>query len=75
MSDFGRVLVALGALLLIIGLVILVLPMLGIQVGKLPGDFQFHSGSLSCLIPLGTSILFSILLTVGLNVLIRFLNR
>jgi hypothetical protein len=75
MNDLGRMLVIAGVLLLLVGLVIIGLPRLGINVGKLPGDFQFNNGSLTCLVPLGTSILLSILLTLGLNILIRFLNR
>lgn len=75
MADFGRILVALGAALLIVGGLFLLLPRLGVNLGRLPGDFRFQFGQGSCLIPLATSILLSIILTVGLNLLIRFFNR
>jgi hypothetical protein len=43
--------------------------------GKLPGNFQFQIGSVSCIFPLATSILLSILLTLVLNFLLRLINR
>lgn len=75
MPDFGRVLIALGLVFLVLGGLFVLLPRLGISLGKLPGDFSFGFGQSACLIPLASSILLSILLTVGLNLLIRFFNR
>jgi hypothetical protein len=39
------------------------------------GNFQFQIGSVSCIFPLATSILLSILLTLVLNFLLRLINR
>lgn len=75
MNDFGRTLIGLGLLLLIVGGLFLLLPRLGLNLGKLPGDFRFDIGQTTCLIPIATSILLSILLTLGLNLLGRFFNR
>jgi hypothetical protein len=75
MSDLGRLLVVAGILLLIVGGLFLLLPRMGVQLGRLPGDFRFSVGQMTCMIPIATSILLSVLLTIGLNLLLRFLSR
>jgi hypothetical protein len=65
---FGLLLAGAGALLWALGRT-------GIPLGRLPGDLRFESGSLTCFIPLATSILISLILTVALNLIARFLNR
>jgi len=74
MTDLGRVLIVLGVVLLVAGGLIL-LPRLGLSLGRLPGDLRFETGQFTCLIPIATSILLSLLLTLGLNLLGRFLDR
>jgi hypothetical protein len=56
----GRLLVVLGLLIAGIG----VLVMLGLPLGRLPGDFSFKRGNVSLYVPIGTSILVSIVLTL-----------
>jgi hypothetical protein len=75
MPDLGRILVILGVVFLVVGGLFLLLPRLGINLGRLPGDFQFESGQFTCLVPLATSIILSLILTVGLNLLARFFDR
>jgi hypothetical protein len=75
MNDLGRILVYAGMGLLAIGGLVLLLPRLGVQLGRLPGDIRYQSGQFTCLIPIATSILLSIILTIGLNLLARFFNR
>jgi len=56
-----------GRLLLIVGLLIAgigVVMMLGLPLGRLPGDIAFKRGNVSVYIPIGTSILVSIVLTL-----------
>lgn len=48
---------------------------LGLPLGRLPGDIRLQFGSVTCVFPLASSILLSLLLTVGLNLLGRFLNK
>ena len=55
----GRLLVLLGLGIAAIGLLI----MLGVPIGRLPGDFSVRRGSFSFYFPLATSIILSILLT------------
>jgi hypothetical protein len=63
-----------GKLLVVVGLVIVmvgVLVMLGVKIGRLPGDFSFRVGNSTFYFPLMTSVLLSILLTL----IFAFLRR
>ena len=63
-----------GKLLLIVGLVISglgLLVMLGLPLGRLPGDFSVKRGNFAFYFPLTTSIVLSILLTL----LLAFFRR
>jgi hypothetical protein len=63
-----------GKLLLVVGLVIAgigLLMMAGIPFGRLPGDIVIRRGSGTFYVPLATSILLSIILTLLLAVLRR----
>jgi hypothetical protein len=56
-----------GKILVVIGLVIAglgVLIMLGLPLGRLPGDFAVRRGNFAFYFPLATSIIVSILLTL-----------
>ncbi len=43
--------------------------------GRLPGDIRIERPGFICLIPLASSVIVSILLTILLNIIVRFLNR
>ena len=58
----GKTLVLLGLGIAALGLVIMV----GVPLGRLPGDFYIRRGSFSLYFPLATSIVLSILLTLVL---------
>jgi hypothetical protein len=63
-----------GKLLVIVGLVIAgvgLLVMMGLPIGRLPGDFTVKRGNATFYFPLATSILASILLTLLLSLLRR----
>lgn len=69
--ELGLILVGLSALLAVAGLVVY---WGGFSwFGRLPGDIRYESGSTRVFVPLTSMILLSILLTVLLNVLRRFL--
>jgi hypothetical protein len=51
MGDLGRLLVIAGLVLLFVGGLFLLLPRLGINLGRLPGDFRFETGQFTCLVP------------------------
>ena len=75
MSDLGRILIIFGVVLLVVGGLLTLLPRLGLPLGRLPGDLRFETGQFTCLVPIATSIVLSILLTIGLNLLARFFNH
>ena len=58
----GKTLVFIGLGIATLGL----LMMLGVPIGRLPGDFYVRRGSFSFYFPLATSIILSILLTLVL---------
>ncbi|HEY3111750.1 MAG TPA: DUF2905 family protein [Chloroflexota bacterium] len=74
LSDLGRTILLLGAILVVVGLLLTLagrIPLLG----RLPGDIVIERGNLTCAVPIATSILLSLLLTLILNVLARLGNR
>lgn len=70
MSDLGRLLIFAGAALMILGLVLVLGPRVP-YLGRLPGDLRFEWGGGSLYLPLATSVLLSIVLTIILNLLLR----
>lgn len=75
MEQFARVLILVGASLLIIGAGIYLASRLQLPIGRLPGDIVITRDNFTCFFPLATSIILSILLTIGLNLIGRLLNR
>ena len=77
MDSLGRLLVFLGLAVATVGAVLWAaarLPFLA-SLGSLPGDFVLRRGPLTVFVPLTTMILVSIVLTVVINLLLRFLRR
>jgi hypothetical protein len=75
MEALARILIVLGLLLLVIGGLVFAAAKIGLPLGRLPGDFRFQTGNITCMIPLATSILLSVVLTILLNVIVRLLNK
>ena len=69
MEGVGKLVLLIGAILVVAGGVMFLLGRLGLS--SMPGDISFKTGNLRVFIPIGTSILLSIILTILLNVLIR----
>ncbi len=65
----GKILILLGLLLVLLGLVLSLVEHL--PLGHLPGDFVIRRGNWTIYIPLATSLLLSVLLTLLLNLLFR----
>ena len=63
----GKLLVIAGLLVAFVGLLV----MLGVQIGRLPGDLSYRRGNTTFYFPIVTSIVASILLTL----LLAFLRR
>ena len=68
-SGLGKLLLVLAGVLAVLGL-LLVLAGRGL-IPHLPGDFSFGGRTWRVYVPLGTSILVSILLTIALNLFFR----
>jgi hypothetical protein len=66
----GRALILLGLLLAVIGLLI----NLGVPLGRLPGDFTLRRGGFSLYLPLATSIIASMVLTL-LSAVVAYLSK
>ena len=62
----GRTLIALGILLVIIGLALEYAPRLPFRIGRLPGDIYFHRNNTTFYFPIVTCLLVSLLLTLVL---------
>src|SRR6266542_5913415 len=70
MSELGRVLIGIGIVLIVIGVAFLVLGRLP-WLGRLPGDILIERDDVRVVIPLGTMLLISLLLTLIANLLAR----
>ena len=65
--DLGRILIVVGLIVAGVGLLVV----LGVRLGRLPGDIVIEGERSGIFIPIVTSILISIVLTVVLNLVLR----
>jgi hypothetical protein len=72
MTDFGKVLVGLGAILVLAGIVVMLVGKSHLPLGRLPGDIVYRGKNSVFYFPLATSILLSIALSLVLYVISRF---
>ena len=66
MAETGRILVALGVALVVIGGIVMLLGRTGMPLGRLPGDFLYRGKTTTLYFPLASSILISIVLSIVL---------
>jgi hypothetical protein len=73
LAGIGRFLVAAGLTLAAIGLLLVIAPQVpGLdRLGRLPGDIFVQRGNTTIFIPIVSSIVISVLLTIILNLFIR----
>ena len=69
MSQLGRVLIAIGLMVAVVAGVMVVFGRLG--VGRLPGDLVFERKNVKVYVPIVTSIVISVVLTLLANVFLR----
>jgi hypothetical protein len=72
MNELGKALIALGLLIALIGALVLAAARFGLPLGRLPGDISYKGKNVSVYLPLGTSILISIILSLIFYLLSRF---
>jgi len=68
-SDFGKILLITGVAIAAVGGLVMLVGRLSI--GQLPGDISGSRGGVSFFIPIATSIVVSLALTVILNIIVR----
>jgi hypothetical protein len=69
--EAGKVLIYAGLFLLLLGLILLYFPKLFAWFGHLPGDIRTEREGLRVYIPIASSLLLSLILTLLLNLLRR----
>jgi ribose/xylose/arabinose/galactoside ABC-type transport system permease subunit len=72
MTDLGKLILGLGMLLVVIGGLLVLAGHLGVSPGRLPGDFAWRGRNSRIYLPLGTSVLISIVLTLLLWLAMHF---
>ena len=75
MESIARYLMLGGVVLFLIGGGVYLAAKFGLPLGRLPGDIRIEGENGSFYFPLTTSILVSVVLTIVLNVIVRFLNK
>jgi hypothetical protein len=75
MIPIARIFIIFGLILVVIGGLLYLAGRAGIPLGRLPGDIRIQGENISCIFPIVTMILISIILTVVLNLIVRILNR
>jgi Protein of unknown function (DUF2905) len=72
MQELGRLIVILGIVLVVIGGAFMLLGRTGLPVGRLPGDIVYKGKSTTVYLPLATSILLSVVLSLVFYLIGRF---
>ncbi len=75
MENIARYLMLGGIILFLIGGLVWLGGRVGLPLGRLPGDIHLEGQNVSFHFPLASSIIVSIILTVLLNVVLRFLKK
>ncbi len=71
MGDFAKIIIMIGAVLVLIGVVILFIQKVPF-LGKLPGDILIKRGNFTFYFPLATGIIISIIVSLILYIISRF---
>jgi len=70
----GRLLIVVGVALALLGGLIWLLSRVSLF-GRLPGDIRIERPGFTCLVPLASMIILSIVLTVVLNIVLRMMKK
>ena len=73
--NIARYLMLAGVGLFLVGGVVYVMGRMGVKLFNLPGDIRLQGENLTCLVPITSMILISILLSVILSLAMRYLNK
>lgn len=75
MTDFARLLIIIGLVIVFAGVLILIAIRFFPWLGNLPGDVRIERENFSVYIPFATMLLVSILASILLNIVIRIFRR
>ena len=75
LSSIGRILIAVGLVIAVVGGVLWLMGRLGVPLGRLPGDIRIEREGFSFYFPIATSIVLSLALTIILNVIFRLWKK
>lgn len=75
LMPIARVVAVFGLVLLVIAGLLFLAAKFNLSLGKLPGDFVFRRGNITCAVPLASSLLISLLVTVLLNFLLALFKK
>ena len=75
MENIARFLVIGGIVLILIGGGVYLAAKFGIPLGRLPGDIRLEGKNGTFYFPVASSILVSVIITILLNIIIRFLKK
>ena len=75
MENIARYIILAGVALIIIGVLVYGLGKLNFPLGRLPGDIRVEGQNGSFYFPLTSSILVSIILSLLLNIITKFLKK
>ena len=75
MENIARYIILAGVALIIIGVLVYGLGKLNLPLGRLPGDIRVEGQNGSFYFPLTSSILVSIILSLLLNIITKFLKK
>ena len=75
LTNIGRILIFAGLGLAGLGVLVVLLGRAGVPLFQLPGDLKIQGQAVTCLIPLATMIVLSLILTVAINLVLRALNK
>ena len=71
-NEIGKLLIALGGLLVIVGIVVMLAGRAHLPVGRMPGDIVYRGRNTTFYFPIVTCIVLSILLSLVMWVIGRF---
>jgi hypothetical protein len=75
LGNLGKVILAVGVVLVVMGGAIWGLSKTGLPLGRLPGDIRIVGQRVSCYAPIVTMLLLSVVLTIVINVILWLLRR
>jgi hypothetical protein len=72
MTELGKLLVGLGAVIVVVGIALMLLGRTNLPLGRLPGDFLYRGKNTTIYFPLATSVVLSVVLSIFLYLVSRW---